>query len=314
MANQHDNNFKQLMAERSFFEPFIKTYLPPELLNRIDWESVSLYKMGGSHIEENTQKEFEADVIYLAKLDGRDAFLWLHCEHQGAPDKMIVLRVINYQSAELLSYAKQNPGKDLPAIVTLIYHQGEKPWPYSLNIADLFAEPELAMKYFAKPILIDLPSISDEELKRHRNIGSVEMVLKYIRRKDFGQRMQMVMSELHTVDDNSRKIVIRYLIQVADVSEAELFETAKKCLPQDKELIMTVAEQIGKRYFHEGMEQGVQQGMERGVQQGMEQGMELEKFQIAKNMLEEGFSLQVVERTTKISHDLMLKLKRETQH
>ena len=54
MSNHHDIHFKQLMAERSFFEPFIKTYLPTELLSKIDWNSIELYRMGGTHTEQNT--------------------------------------------------------------------------------------------------------------------------------------------------------------------------------------------------------------------------------------------------------------------
>jgi len=188
---EHDRHFKKLMGSRAFYEPFIKTYLPKELLGRVDWQATELYKMSGTHMEENSQKSFEADVIYLTKINGESHFFWLHVEHQSTPDKHMTLRVLNYQIAELLNYAKQNPGKKLPSIVSFIYNQGEGRWPYSLDIKDLFAEPELAMRYFGKPILIDLPIMSDDDLRAHHNIGPIEMILKHVRRKDFEKGLRL---------------------------------------------------------------------------------------------------------------------------
>lgn len=119
----------------------------------------------------------------------------------------MVLRIIHYQTAELLAYAKQNPNQKLPSIITFIYHQGEKPWPYSLAVADLFAEPELAMRYFGKPILIDLPATSDEVIKAHQSIWPVEMILKHVRRKDFKKGLRLMLSALQSVDSRTRRTV-----------------------------------------------------------------------------------------------------------
>ena len=155
----------------------------------------------------------------------------------------MILRILHYQTDELLAYAKQNPNQKLPSIITFIYHQGEKPWPHSLAVADLFAEPELAMRYFGKPILIDLPATPDEALKTHQSIWPVEMVLKYVRRKNFKKELRVMLSALQTVDSRTRRTVLQYIIDVADVSAKELIEVAKGCLPQDVEAIMTPREQ-----------------------------------------------------------------------
>ncbi|MCX7122136.1 MAG: hypothetical protein NTV32_00380 [Gammaproteobacteria bacterium] len=95
-----------------FFEPFLKTYLPVDLLTRIDWNSIDFYKMGARHREPNTQKEFEADLIYLCHLDGKRAMLWVHAEHQSGSDPIMIL----------------------PTIVTILYYQGKKPWKESLKL------------------------------------------------------------------------------------------------------------------------------------------------------------------------------------
>ncbi len=285
MLNQRDHHFKELMAERSFFELLMKTYLPAGLLSRIDWKSIELYKMGGKHLEENTGKEFESDVIYLAQLSGKDSFLWLHSGYQSNSDRMMPLRIMNYQTAELLFYAKQNPEKDLPGVITLIYHQGEKPWRHSLQLKDLFVYPELAMKYFGNPILIDLPSISDEELKRHQNIGPIEVIMKYMRQKDFESNMRVVLSELRTVDDRTRRIALKYAINFIEDCGNEFPKIIEECLPNDKDMIMTLTEGWTKE----------------GVQKGL--------FDVAHTMLAKGFDDKTVQEITQLSAEAISDLR-----
>ncbi len=307
MNNTHDRHFKQLMQERSFFEPFLKTYLPQDILKRIDWDSVDFYKMGGRHREQNTQREFEADIIYLALIGGKQSFLWIHSEHQSTADPYMPLRVTNYQIAELVSFAKQNPGKPLPTIITIIYHQGKTPWQYSLKLRDLFAEPKLAMRYLSRPILVDLPATSDEELAAHQNIGPAELIMKYIRQKDFGKRLRFLVSGIHTVDDKSRRTVLEYLVKVAEISESELIAAAEGCLlKQDKELLMTVAEQLIAR--------GMQQGIHQGMQQGMQEGIQAERITIAKSLLLKGLDKPFIAETTGLSITELSKIQKNLHH
>ncbi len=289
--NNHDSNFKQLMANRGFFEAFIKTYLPENILSKMDWNSIKLYKMGGTHVELNTNKEFESDVIYLANIDGKENMLWFHCEHQSTPDRTMPLRVLHYQTAELLSYAKQNPSNErLPAIVSIIYHQGEKPWPYSLSIKDQFVDPALAMEYFGNPLLIDLPAISDEELKKHQNIGPVEIILKHVRQKDFERKLRIMISSLQTVDYNSKEIVLRYILDFIDMPRGEFIKTIGECLPEDMELAMSLSERL------------------------LQQGAEARNFEIARSMLAKGLDERLIEELTKLSKADLSNLKKETKH
>lgn len=294
------------MQERSFFEPFMKTYLPEEIQNRMDWGTLELYKMCGTHQEDKTKQTFESDIIYLANLGKEPSMLWLHSEHQSRSDYFMPLRIINYQTAELLSFTKANPGKKLPAIVTIIYHQGKRPWSHSLEMKDLFAEPELAIRYFGHPILVDLPRLSDQALLSHYNIGPVEMVLKHIRNTHFEKNMRVILSELRTADDKPRRIVLKYLIEVADAPREKLLIMARQCLTHDKELIMTVGDQLRA--------EGMELGMQRGLHQGMHQGIKQEKENLAINLLLEGFDPPLISKLTKLPAGIIEKLQSTLQH
>ena len=58
-------------------------------------------------------------------------------------------------------------------------------------------------------------------------------------------------------------------------------------------------EEAKKKQFEEGIEQGIQQG----VQHGIEEGQRKAKQAIAKGMLSEGLSIEIIEKLTALSHD-----------
>ncbi len=305
MRNHHDQLFKQLMTERSFFEGFAKSYLPEELLGQIDWNAIELHKMSGSHIEDKTNRSFEADVVYLFKnqkinkeknrVQKRAVFLWLHCEHQTTPDKNMILRVIHYQTAELLAYAKQNPHRKLPGIVTFIYYQGKNPWSHSLEVRDLFSEPLWAEKYFARPILIDLPALSDEILKKHSGIGVAELLLKHVRQKDFDKKIGELLPALKTVHDNQRSLLLKYVVQFTNLSKDSFIRLVQKALPQEEEQAMTLYENL--------------------IQEGKQEGKQENSLEIARRMLLVGkFSNQTIQELTEISRKTLNNLKKEIRH
>lgn len=124
----HDLNFKELMSERAFFEPFLKAYLPQELQKTIDWNLLEIHRSGPKRLENKTQENFEPDLIYFLRStknnSKKEYSLCVHIEHQTSSDPLMPLRISNYQTAELLAYAKHNPGKKLPIIFSLIYYQG----------------------------------------------------------------------------------------------------------------------------------------------------------------------------------------------
>lgn len=100
------------------------------------------------------------------------------------------------------------------------------------------------------------------------------------------------------MDDSSRKIVLKYLLQVADVLEPELIEAAYECLPKDREMIMTVAEQL--------VQKGMQQGMREGVQYAEQQ-----KREIVQNLLQKGIDVSVIAEATELDITVVLQIKKQ---
>ncbi len=76
----------------------------------------------------------------------------------------------------------------LPIVFPIVFYNGtQKPYPYGLNILDLFYDSNLALKTLIEPAhLVDITQMSDEDLKKHKIIGLLEWSQKHIRDKDLG--------------------------------------------------------------------------------------------------------------------------------
>lgn len=148
--NPHDANFKALMSEPLFFQGFLKAYLPLELLERLDLNQIEIFKQDGKILEAKTNKEFESDLVYILKC--KKLSLFLHIEHQTQSDRLMPLRVLHYQTAAILAYARAHRKKKFfPIIISMIYHQGRTLWRHSLDIKSLFQDPDLGLKYLGHP-------------------------------------------------------------------------------------------------------------------------------------------------------------------
>ena len=224
--NLHDLVFKQLMGDQDFSRYFFKTYLPSGLLETGD-SALNLTKMrllDGRHHELKTGKLFESDVIYLAPfLYLKDCFFYLHVEHQSTPDKAMLMRIINYQAAELTAYAKKFPNKTAPGIISFIYYQGVRPWKgthagFYTESVDFFFNHDLNRHYFGRPFLIDLFSMSENDILKHYYIGPIELLLKYIRQKSIRKKIEKLMEGLKDINANLKSILLKYVASVLDLS------------------------------------------------------------------------------------------------
>jgi len=286
--NIHDKVFADLLNERVFFEALLKNYLPKEVADRIDWKIASFSKMDTRHLNQKTKQAFIADVIYLAKINAQNDLMYFHFEHQSEPDKSMPLRVTNYASAALLNYIKASHGKQkVPPIISFVYYQGIKPYPYEISLKNVFRDSELWVKYFGQPILIDLDQMSDDQLRTHQDIGVIELILKHIRRKDFSKNYRELIAKLSISSDNLRRIVLRYILERADVPTESLAEAMLESLPQDKGVIMTSGDQLR--------------------QQGRQQALR----DTAQKMLARGIDLDAVHDCTELSFEVLEKLREE---
>ena len=280
MKDIHDITFKSLMHEREFFQGFFKTYLPAKVYQSIDWDSSHVFNISGEHIREvfpfENQKQLRitkdiADLAYIVnrKKDGKSeqALLTLHIEHQNKPDKLLPLRMSLYILGMLYEFAKINKTDKLPHVHAIIYYQGKQsPYPYAKDLSSMFPKDYL-FGALLKPIFVDLGQIPDETLLAHKETGAAEIAFKHIHEKNLLPYADFLATSIKNLNDNSTKTVLQYILKASsgldnsDEQSQKFIESLTEKLPEKKEIIMSLIDQLTKKKFIEAARKLLSQGV-----------------------------------------------------
>jgi len=102
----------------------------------------------------------------------------------------------------------------------------------------------------------------------------------------------------NSVTHKQRLALINSMIQAGDVPQAKSFiEALARRVPQQKEELMTIAEQLKQMGREEGREQGLSEGRYKGRNEGQREAT----LAIARNMLARGLDFTLVQEVTGLS-------------
>ncbi|AFI89529.1 Rpn family recombination-promoting nuclease/putative transposase [Pectobacterium parmentieri] len=285
----HDAIFKQFLSDIAVARDFLTIHLPDSIRERCDFNTLQLES--ASFIDEKLRARI-SDVLYSLHTTVGKGYIYCVIEHQSRPEKQMAFRLLRYCLAAMQQHLDQGHDR-LPLVVPLLFYHGRsRPYPYSLRWLDSFADPVLAQTLYEQPFpLVDLTVMPDDEIRTHRRMALLELVQKHIRTRD--------MLEL------AREIGL-------------LFERWAAPLSTGQEDIMTIAEQLKKMGFDEGIQRGIQQGLAQGLEQGIEQGMKNSARQIARHLLLTGMDKNSVQQATQLETEeleqLITAIQHDTQH
>jgi len=299
-VTRHNEFFDKAFSHIPTVIDFFKAYLPKAVQNKLDFHTLTLEKANSVLVPEWLGRAHIADLVYRVKCENQWGCILVHTEHQSKPDKLLPLRMLQYDSALLLEAARKHPKKPLPPIISLVYYHGKvSPYPYSLDIHDCFGEmsPELKA-HMLKPILIDVTKKSDNDLLSHGQAGPIEYIFKHIFDEDEQEKMRCMFSHLPAAAKDLYYYGIHYIMHRNNTPREKAMEIALQHM--DKEIVMTTFEQIRQTGFDEAMREKphwVTQGIER----------------TALNMLQEGLSLKMIKRITQLSNTTLQKLSQKIE-
>ena len=219
-------------------------------MNQIDLFKLNSETVHGSIKAGRINRKELSDVIYRIglKASEQEAFLVLHIEHYSQAEKNISLRQLNYELNALVEYNELNPNKPLPLVVPIIYYQGMRsPFPYSTDVFGLFgAHKAHAKDLLLHPKLIDLQQLSDTKISAHKGIAVAELAFKYAanRQRLDGAKMHMMIDLFQDMNYKLRRVVLEYSVSKIDCNTNEFIDRYLDHLSQDKENVMTMAEQL----------------------------------------------------------------------
>ncbi len=330
--NPHDLLLKATLSSPQAIQELFQAHLPAHLLKRVDKQTIQLTQK--SYVS-SLLKEFHNDLVFSCKIDNKPGYLYLLLEHQSSPDWLLPLRFLGYNLELLKDYCKgKKAGTKWPLIINLcLYHgKGLKPYPYSTQVYDYLRDPELAQEIgmFTKFHIVNLGSLSDQELEQHGSIGLMEKMLKYSRERDLFevlvQELERARAWLLGIDMDSPplgedywKTLLVYIANVLDPSqhsEEKLINLFVEKLTKEKEEVMrTIAQQVEKRIRPQLerriKEEGIQEGMQRGMQKGMQQGIQTRNLDIAQTMLKKGLDLSIIQEVTGLNVEQIKKLSKD---
>ena len=303
----HDQNFKVSLSNIEVAKEFLKIHLPRQVFKTIKLNTLSICQ--NSYITPDLQEHL-SDVLYKAKtINNKDCYTYLLIEHQSTATWDMPIRILQYQLSIIDSHLKQYPTqKKIPIVVALMIYNGHKsPYPYTLNIFDLFNDVELAKKTFVKPAhLIDLTMMPDEKIKKHNLVGLLEFAQKHVRDRKFLKQATETLTQILNglkayintdglIEDNNSWLKnyihsnLHYLYYFANIiNEQEFAEKLETVDFIKREKIMGV---LARKIE--------QQGIEKGIEKGRVEG----KIEVAKAMLNAGSDVPFITKVTGLTEE-----------
>ncbi len=263
ITKPHDAIFKTFMSDLTVARDFLKAHLEPALLAQCD---LSTLQLESPSFIASDMRERLSDILY--SLETKDKkhtiYTYLIVEHQSSPDKQMPFRMLESQVEVMRYHLNQERSKKLPTIIPILFYQGKKAYPYSIELKDCFEQPELVDQVFPARIrLIDLTRMADEALLTHEHAAAFQMVMRDIRMRDIAHIAADILQSLRA-----------YPLPVALVGNLLKYLSRKgKC--EDKKAFFTVLDQYPAQYeanmatlAQELRQEGMQQGMQQGRQEG----------------------------------------------
>ena len=168
----------------------------------------------------------------------------------------------------------------------------------------MFKNPDLAEKYFLKPLLVDYGQYSDQELLKHGEISGLEIAFKHAFDDTIAD--DVITSLMLGLKKCAKIELIRnwymYALKTWETPAKTMLEKYREYLTDDEVFVMTAAEQL--------KQQGIQIGFDQGIEKGIEKGALESKKETAINMLNQSLSDEIITRCTGLEKSIIEELKK----
>jgi len=285
----HDLTFKQFLHHPTTARDFMQLHLPVWIQDICDFSTLKLES--GSFVDDDLRPYF-SDILYsLQTTTGKPGYACILIEHQSTPDPHMAFRLLRYAVAAMQRHLNHGH-KTLPLVIPVLFYAGKRsPYPFTTRWLDEFDDPTLAKRLYTGAFpLVDVTVIPDEEILTHRSMSALTLLQKHIHCRD----LMAIIDKLgwvlnHTLLTGQQLVsLINYFAQSGQATDAETFvRNLAHYVPQHKDTLMTIAEQLE------------QKGMEKGIQKGIEQG----RLIIARTMLQNGMDKALVLKMTGLTDD-----------
>ncbi|WP_342637641.1 Rpn family recombination-promoting nuclease/putative transposase [Orientia tsutsugamushi] len=346
---KHDSLAKTIMSDPVAAQEFLEYYLPTDFKSLIDLSQIKVEQE--SYIEESLKKKY-SDIVYrVATKKHGNAFIYILIEAQSTVDYWTALRLWRYTL--LLCERHKKEKTKLPLVYNLVIYNGKEVYSAPRNLWDLFTDSMIAKQLMTSDYqLVDLQSMSNDEIVRKKHIGMLEYMLKHIHQRDMLKLWEEFLIKFKHVlilDKEKGYVYLRSFLWYTDTKllesqQPELEQVLAKYLSEEEKgnIMRTIAAQ----YIDEGIAKGIEIGETKGIAKGIEigetkgiakgikigetkgiakgiakgraEGIEIgevkAKQELARNLLKAGFSVEFISENTGLSKEEVINLKNNIEY
>ncbi|WP_312948632.1 Rpn family recombination-promoting nuclease/putative transposase [Superficieibacter sp.] len=301
-STPHDALFKQFLCHPDTARDFMEIHLPPALRQLCDLNTLRLEP--GSFIKKD-MRAYHSDVLWSVNTRAGKGYIYVLIEHQSSEEELMAFRLIRY-ALDAMQRHLDKGYKKLPLVIPMLFYHGSvSPYPHAMCWLDDFADPTLARQIYTQPFaLVDITVTPDDNIMQHRRVALLELIQKHIRQRDLMSLLEQLASllALGYTTAIQRETLFNYLLRCGNAPDFSVFfrQIAER-LPQHKEELMTIAEQL-----HEaGWQKGIREGELKGELKGKLKGQQEEAMRIVRTMLENGLDRETILKLTGLSAELL---------
>ena len=298
MRHFKENGIKLLLEHPGNVRELLNITGSP-LARFIDFDGLKLVK---THFVRRDYSHIESDIVLSAPLlskDGRplkkNVLIYILIEHQSEPDRLIPLRLTEYQ-LQIFNYQKRQWAKRhkslakfrLEPVLPIVFYTGTRRWPSLGSVADLMeqgAEFRSVTAGIEAPLFVNLPELPSAQLTDQGGyFGAVLQLIqqRHVRTDEFRELLQRTVQHLEKMTDAER---LRWLDLLSYIHAlvaherqpdeqqqlGESIETSVQTDPHRNEvnaMRITIADSL----IAQGHQKGHQKGRQEGRQEGHEEG------------------------------------------
>lgn len=283
IQNPHDKFFKETFGDVIVAKDFINNYLPQNIANIIDLNTLEPQK--DSFINEELQEEF-SDLLFRVNINDKEGYIYFLFEHKSYTSKSIAFQLLKYMINIWEAKIKKERISELPIIIPLVIYHGKEKWNIRTSLREMISGyDELSddiKEYIPnyKYLLYDISRFTNEQIKGQAQLKIAltafrDVFTKY--GKDLQESIFRAFEYLEELEDKQTGIeyfetLMRYIFSArTNMTEADAKEIIKKIettYPEGSEVVMTLAERF--------MEEGAMKGLEKVVKNSIIKGLTTE--------------------------------------
>jgi predicted transposase YdaD len=273
----HDSFFKKVFRDVNNTRDFLKSYLPKELSNRIDFNTMT---MSDTEKDDAKYKKSYLDLSVQCRLDDKESQIYIIFEHKAYRDNLTIIQILSYCLLVWEDEIRANK-KSLTPIIPFIFYHGEGNSGLKTNFKNYFDVTEDLKKYLLnfEILIFDTSKKSNEEIKQ--NINNLFLVSALLMMKNIfkdKEQIKPILKEIIELSDDRKIILFEYFATKKQLTE-ETFNELMIELKGDE------MPSVARIWMERGKEEGKIEGIVEEIHSTIKMGFEFKFKQLSKKLL-----------------------------